>query len=139
VAVANDPIKITGLRELQASLKKMDGQSQKQLRNVLNESAEMVATGAQGLVTRRSGRAAGSIKVASSQREARVKAGGARVPYYGFLDYGGAVGRNRSVKRPFIKGGRYIYPTYDAKRGAIETKIQESIVKLVQDSGLEVS
>jgi hypothetical protein len=38
-----------------------------------------------------------------------VTAGG-DVPWYGFADFGGKVGRNRSIHRTYIKGGRWLFP-----------------------------
>lgn len=132
-----DPIRIEGLRELQATLRALDGESQKLLRGTLNEAAETVAAGARRRVPTRTGRAKGSVKTASSQREARVKAGSAKVPYLGFLDYGGRVGIGRSVSRPFVRSGRYVYPAYDANRDSIMKGLSDSIGRLITRAGLD--
>ncbi len=131
-----EALRITGLREFQASLKHADGQSQKQLRIVLNSAAEIVVARARPMVPRRSGRAAGSLKAQSSQRLARVKAGGAAVPYYPWLDFGGAVGKSNSVRRPFFKEGRYIYPAFTSSRGKVEEALEKGLSDLVKKSGL---
>lgn len=132
-----DPIRITGLRDLQAQLKALDGESQKQLRLVLNRAAEIVAAGARAKAPVRTGAYQSTIKVASSQREARVKAGSARVPYAGFLDFGGAVGRNKSVHRTFISQGRYVYPTYYAHQPQILDVLTQGLSTLITTAGLE--
>lgn len=132
-----DPIKINGLRELQAALRQLDGESQKLLRTTLNEAAETVASGARRRVPTRTGKAAASVKVASSQREARVKAGSAKVPYFGFLDYGGRVGISKSVSRPYVKTGRYMYPTYFANQASIMKGLEQSIQNLITRVGLD--
>jgi hypothetical protein len=136
--LAVEPIKIAGLRELQAALKSIDGESQKQLRGVLNQAADMVVTSARREIPARTGAAAGSLKVASSQREARVKFGSAKVPYAGWLDYGGKVGRKKSNVRPFVKGGRYVYPAYYAQQAAITELLSVSLNALVESKGLKV-
>lgn len=136
--MAAEVVKIEGLREFQASLRKIDGQAQKQLRLVLNDAAEVIVTGAQGLVPSRTGRARASIKAQSSQREAKVKAGSAKAPYYPWLDFGGSVGRANSVKRPFIKDGRYLYPTYERRRSWFAERLSKGLVTLVESSGLAV-
>lgn len=133
-----EAVKVTGLRELQAGLKQMDGESQKQLRVVLNEVADGIVKGAQPLVPRRSGAAAASIRAGSSQRLAQVKAGNASAPYYAWLDFGGRVGRNHSVSRPFLAKGRYIWATFDAQKGSVQTKITDGLSKLAKDAGFEV-
>lgn len=133
-----NPIAITGLRDLQAALKAMDGESQKQLRVVLNQAAQAVVGGASRRVPTRTGTARKSIRAASGQREAKVAGGSKKAAYYGWLDFGGATGPKRSVKRPFITKGRYIYPAYDANRESIGKALQKSIVDLCRNVGLEV-
>lgn len=120
-------VEITGLREFQAALKKMDRDLPRQLAKQFKSIAGKVAGQARGTVPHRSGDAAGSIKASGTQKGAFVTGGGARVPYYPWLDFGGAVGRRKSVKRDFLPGGRYIYPaahdlsgeTFDAAQDAI--------------------
>lgn len=135
---AIDPIKIKGLVEFQRALKAIDGEAQKQLRVVFNTVAETVAGGARRRVPTKTGRAKASVKVASSQREARVKAGGARVPWYPWIDFGGRVGIHKSVSRPFVSGGRYLYPSYFANKDSIYPALEKGLVALVHDAGLEV-
>lgn len=129
-------VRIEGLKELQGRLRKLDGQSQKQLRLVLNEAADIVVTHARPLVPRRTGRAAASIKARSQQRKAIVKAGGSRVPYYAWLDFGGAVGRKNSIRRDFLKDGRYLYPTLSDRRGEIQDKMEQGLNELIRKAGL---
>lgn len=134
-----EPIKIGGLREFQRALKQMDGESQKQLRVVLNRAAETVASGASRRVPRRTGRAAASLRAMSSQREARVMGGSKKVPYYGWLDFGGRIGRDKSQRRPFITGGRYMYPTFSANRDSINKALADGLAELARTAGLEVT
>jgi hypothetical protein len=132
-------VKIEGLREFQASLRRMDRDLPKQLRVVLNEAAEVVVEGARPKIPRRTGRAAASLRVQSSQRESRVAAGGARVPYYGWLDFGGSVGRKRSIRRPFLRDGRYIYPTFRDRRATFQRILEKGLHDLATKSGLDVT
>lgn len=137
--VAVDGIRIEGLREFQAALREMDGESQKQLRVALNEAAEIVAAAARRKVPTRSGKARQSVKASSSQREARVQGGSARVPYYGWLDYGGKVGPKRSVLRPFKRQGRYLYPAFHSEEDQVQTALEDALVALVRGAGLDVT
>lgn len=140
-----EPIRVAGLRDFQAGLKAMDGESQKLLRVVLNDAAELVVTAAKPRVASKTGAARASIKAASSQREARIKAGGAKVPYYGFLDFGGRVGRGRTgprtgnVNRPFLREGRYIYPAYSAVRPRVQAAMEKGLADLAAGAGLDVT
>lgn len=152
------PTKIEGLRELQAALKALDGESQKKIRVFLNEVAQTVVGGASRRVPVRKGRARASLKAMSGQREAKVQGGGSKAPYYGWLDFGGTVGKGRvaagvakkraggasggtagSVTRPWFPGGRYIYPAYAANRDSIQGALEKGLAELIREAGLEPS
>lgn len=134
-----DPVRIDGLVAFQRALKEMDGESQKKLRLVFNRAADLVVADATGKVPRRTGAAAGSIRARSGQREAVVVGGGNKARHLPWLDFGGKVGRHKSVERRFIKGGRYIYPGYTSNRLKIEGLLDEGLRELVSEAGLEVS
>jgi hypothetical protein len=133
-------IQVQGLREFQASLRKMDADLPKQLRVALNEASGIVVDYAQGHIERKSGAAAASLKAQSSQREARVALGGRRAPYAPWLDFGGQ-GRvkGRPPARPFLKDGRYVYRGLDVKRDEVTEIMSEALTQLAKDAGFEVS
>ena len=134
-------IKINGLREFQRELKALDGDLPKALRVAFNEAADLIADTARPRVPRRRGRARGSVKVRSTQKAARVAGGGSRAPYYPWLDFGGAVGRGRGQKRPFLKRGRYIYDAFYRRReaGDFQDALSRSLVKVARSAGIEVT
>jgi HK97 gp10 family phage protein len=132
-------IEIKGIKEFQQSLRKMDSDLPKQLRIALNQASQLVIDKARPQIPTRSGAARASLKVRSSQREARVAAGGRKAPYYPWLDFGGKVGRNRSVSRPFYKEGRYIYPALRKNRDEITKVMVTAINDLARGAGLEVT
>lgn len=133
------PITIRGLRDFQAALREMDGQSQKKLRVALNAAADLVAERARRGVPRRTGAAKGSVKAQSQQRVARVVGGSRKAPYYGWLDFGGEGRRpGRPAPRPFRKEGRYIYPAFSAEFDAVMAELEAQLVGLARDAGLEV-
>lgn len=135
---ADRPISVAGLRDFQAVLKAADGESQKQLRLVLNDAADVVAGGARRLVPSRSGRARGSVRSTSSQREARVSGGGARAKYYGWLDFGGTrIGRGGGkAARPFLRDGRYVYATYNRRRPWVLERLGKGLEDLIRRTGM---
>ena len=57
----------------------------------------------------------------------------------GFAEFGGAVGRKKSVKRPFIKSGRSLYPAFKRRYLQVIEAAQEGLADLAKESGLEVS
>lgn len=135
-----DPIRIDGLRELSRDLKKISADAPKALRVSANRAAELVVDTARGKVPKRSGRAARSIRAASTRTAARVRGGGNRVPYYPWLDYGGE-GRvkGRPAARRFVKEGRYLYPSYYAVRDQVEKVLADELRTIVADTGWDVS
>jgi bacteriophage HK97-gp10 putative tail-component len=138
--VANDArIQVTGLRDLQKGLRQIDRDLPKELRKGLNEVAEVVITAARPLVPRRTGRAQESMKVRSTQRAAQIAVGGTVAPYFPWLDFGGRVGRAKAVRRPFLKEGRYIYPTLKAKRPELNEKIDEMLRRLAEQAGFDTT
>lgn len=132
-----ETIRITGLRELNAALKRADTELPKRVRIALNEGAEIVAKGAASVVPRRTGRAAASYKARSTRTAARVAMGGARARYVPWLDFGGKTGRGKSVERTFYKDGRYLFPTLARKRPEVEEKLLAALVGVAEDAGFE--
>lgn len=132
-------IEVTGLRELRAALKQADAGLPKLIRVALNASSELVVNYAQRKIPSRSGRARGSLKVRSSQTQARVAAGGTRAPYYPWLDFGGSVGPGKSVHRPFYTEGRYVYPGLRENRDEITQTMATALDELVRSAGFEVT
>lgn len=138
--MAADPISITGLRKFSRDLKKIDNDLPKTLRVALNEAADVVVSDARPRVPRRSGRAQRSIKARSTRTAVRVSGGGSRAPYYPWLDFGGRVGKARSIRRPFLKDGRFIYRAYfdAAVRDRFSTVLEKSLIKVAESAGVEV-
>ena len=132
-------IEVHGLREFRTNLRRMDRNLPKGLRTAGNKAAEVVVKHAKPKVPRRTGKAAGSVRAASTQSAARVAGGGARVPYYPWLDFGGAVGRNNSVKRPFYKTGRYIWKSFAEHKGQVQDELHDALVEVAEGAGVRVS
>lgn len=132
-----DPIKINGLVALQKALKAVD--AQKQLRVVFNKAADLIVQEAPRGMPRKTGAAARSLRARSGQREAVVLAGGTKAKHYPWLDFGGAVGIHKSVKRRFIKSGRYLYPAYSRNTATVQRILEDGLHELVTEAGLEVS
>lgn len=133
-------IRIDGLAKFSRNLKKLDSDLPKALRIALNEAADLVVGDARKLVPTRSGRAASSIRAASTRTAVRVALGGNRAPYAPWLEFGGRVGPRRSVRREFIKEGRYLYPTYFGHRdsGRIQEVLETALLRVAGQAGVEV-
>jgi hypothetical protein len=136
--VTSEAIRIAGLREFRANLKRIDSDLPKAMRVAFNGATELIVNDARPRVPRRSGRAAASIKVRSTQTAARIVAGGKQAPYYPWLDFGGKVGRKNSVRRPFLKHGRYIYNAYFSNKARYAELLEDALIDTVRAAGLDV-
>lgn len=132
-------IQVRGLKEFSRGLKKVDKEAPKQLRLALNGSVDFLISKARPKIPTRTGAARASLRARSSRTEARISAGGPRAPYYAWLDFGGRTGRRRSVRRPFIKGGRYLFPTLAEHRDEFQRRAEQAMTQVARDAGVEVS
>lgn len=135
---AIEPIKIEGLKEFSRNLKKLGDDLPKALRVANNEAAEIIVSAAKAKVPRKSGRAAATLKAKSSRDLVRIQGGSKRASYYPWLDFGGRTGRKRSVHRPFIKQGRYIYPALGDNYHRFEKILTEKFIEVAKQAGVEV-
>ena len=76
-------------------------------RSLMSELADETADDARGRARRGmlTGASMNSIRAMGP-----VVRAGDDVPWYGFADFGGRVGRLRSIVRTYIKGGRWLFP-----------------------------
>lgn len=133
-----DPITIDGLGVFVRNLKVIDAELPKALRVGLNAAADLIVDYARPRIPTRSGRAARSLRARSTGTAVRVSAGGARAPYYPWLDFGGRVGRNRSVQRAFLKDGRYIYEGYRRRRPQVVEVLEAALIDAARRAGVQV-
>ncbi len=113
---------ISGLREVRRDLGRIDPEVKKGFNQELRTVADIVVRDARSRVPVRSGAARASIRSVGNS-PVYIKGGKARVPYYGWLDFGGvleAIGgrRNRQSRRK-KKYGRFIYPAIAANERQI--------------------
>jgi hypothetical protein len=108
-------------------------------RLLTTQAGQLVIGWARPRVPHRSGRAASSLTLLESQGRATVRAGGSRAPWYSWLDFGGAVGRGGATVRPFVRGGRYLYPGLRAKAPDIDTAQHATVSTVITAAGLTES
>lgn len=133
-----DAIKVEGLSEFVKNLKKLDTDLPKALRVAFNACADVVVQDARSNIPTKSGKAKASVKSRSTATASRIVGGSKRVPYYPWLDFGGRVGKNRSVKRPFIKHGRYIYNSYFDNQPRYAELVEKALLDVARAAGVEV-
>jgi hypothetical protein len=132
-------IGVRGLAELNKALRRVDADAPKALRLALNSVADDLVDETRPLFPRVSGRAVGTLKARSTRTSARVSVGSKRAAYVPWLIFGGQ-GRvkGRPAARPFIKEGRWLYPTLVRRREAVSAMLQEAIADVVTRAGLDV-
>jgi hypothetical protein len=131
-------VEVEGLKDLNRALRRLDQDAPKALRLALNDAAQLLIDEVKPDIPRRTGKAAASLRVASSRTAVRIRVGGPKAPYYPWLDFGGRTGRNKSVVRRFYKEGRYLYPGLRRQREKFEGALRRSLVELATGAGLDV-
>jgi hypothetical protein len=113
------------MAELKYALRSVSDEVADVVLSELEDIAKGVAADARKRVPYRSGRAQQSYK---AQGSAIVFGDG--VPYVPWLEFGGAVGRKGSVKRPYVREGRYVYPAINAAMADIEARVGDLIAQM---------
>lgn len=131
-------IRIEGLKEFTKALKALDSDLPKMVRLALNKAAGVVVDYGRARIPRQSGRAAATIRPRSTRTAVRVIEGSNRAPYVPWLDFGGAVGRQKSVKRRFYSEGRYLYPALTDEKDAIKAALESALTSVVEAAGLDL-
>lgn len=137
--MAKPPIQVVGLKPMVAALRQVSDDAPKAVRVALNGVANLLVDKTRPKFPRKTGAAANSVKASSTRTQARVRMGGPRAPHAPWLDFGGRVGIRDSVVRPFIKGGRYLYPTLESIQPQITEAVQIALTDVARDAGLDVS
>lgn len=132
-----DSIRVTGVAELARAFRKMDAELPKELKARFLKIAERVADVARNSLPERTGRARTSIKAKASPKGAGIAFGGSVAPYEPWLDFGGRVGRNRSIERERVSGGRYVYPAIASQKEETARAVELAITEVAHDAGFE--
>lgn len=130
-------VRVEGMAEVLAGLSRLASSAPAAGLDAASESAKIV--GGEAKLGVPIGPGAGGHAVASlTATGPQVSGGGSRFPYFPWLDFGGAVGKNNSVRRPFIRQGRFIWDTYANNKLRVEVEMDRSITQAARMSGLEV-
>jgi len=134
-----EPVKVKGLAEFSRALKTLDADLPKGLRIAMNGAADHLIGATRPQIPRRTGRAAASLKAKSTRTAVRIGVGGRVAPWYPWLDFGGeGKVKGRPPKRPFVKEGRYLYPTLRRDRDSFQRIMETALVGVAEGAGLGV-
>ena len=138
-------IRFEGLKELRKAMRDAEAGSQKHLQIHFKDVATVVASAIAGRVPVLTGAAAASVRARATATSASIVAGGPKAPYFPWLDFGGSVGRGHhsgqpgsgAIQRPFIREGRYIYPTIADMSDVIVKAANDGIGDALAEAGWE--
>lgn len=135
-----DAITVVGLKEFGSDVAELDVDLPKTVRAALVDTAELVAADASSAFPVMRGRAAASVSSKTVGNMAAVAMGGSRAPHAFWLNHGGAVGRNNSIKRAYTQKGRYVVPAYErlSSSGAIDDVMGSVLTDSARRAGIEV-
>lgn len=138
-------VRVEGLSDLRRNLRRVeDAEGLAEVRDGLRAAAAVVAVDAKRRVPAKSGKARDSIRANVSGNRAFVVGGKARVPYYGWLDFGTRNPRSGQPRRigPWKgtgqgpRGGRFIYKAIEARSRQVAEVIELSLERAIRRLGL---
>lgn len=116
-------VEVTGLRECVKALKDL-GDDLSDLKEANGTLGREIASRASALAPVRSGRLAASIKSNKAAKKVQIKAGSARVPYAGVIEYGWAA---RNIRpQPYLRKAAFENKNY------IKDKYEENIKDVIR-------
>lgn len=125
--MAGEGVHVDGLRELIRDLQDV-GVQVDDLKDAFGSIAKEAADLAASFAPRRSGRLQASIRGTRAKNKASVRAGGARVPYAGPVNFG--------WPRRGIRASLFMQRADDKIRPHVADDIEAAIVRLLADRGL---
>lgn len=137
--MAQPVIRVTGIREVNAALKSIGNGAEKDMGKAFKPIAERIASTSRGKMPSITGSARKSVTSGGTQRGAHVSYGGAKAPHTPWLEFGGSTkATETTVRRPFVKQGRYIWPTIMEARENIEEAAEDVLLDLATRHGFDV-
>lgn len=107
-------VAIVGLRALARDLRKLSKETAGPLVDALKqagrEAATPVANATRAAVPKESSALSSTARVSATRTGASVRYGTAKYPYAGWIEFGGVRRNPRLSRRPFVAGGRYLFP-----------------------------
>ncbi len=146
----NNRVVVTGLRETNNAIKRMEDGASKLLRDAMKRVALIVVEDARKHVPRRKGKAQASIRPRGGVKGVGIAMGGASAPYMPWLDFGGTVGKGHRPGRPMSGSvyrtwlgrpagkGRYLYPAIEENIDEVQEAFVSELNGLLSQYGMTV-
>lgn len=102
---AKTKAEVHGVDELFRDTEKLAGRISDITPEAFETIANLAVAQVRAKVPKRTGQFAATVRAGKTKKKVYVRTGKAKVPYAGWLEFGGTRGR------PYIDRGRYLYPT----------------------------
>jgi hypothetical protein len=126
-------LQVSGAEEAAAALATLAGDYPRIGALACDQAMQLVITWVKPKVPRRTGRTVASLSTRVSATSATITAA---APQFGWLDYGGAVGRKLATIRQYRPGGRYLQPGVAAREEAITAAMEALQTDAARSAGL---
>lgn len=130
-----ESVKVSGLDELRAGLRKADKGLAKDLGQAGKAAADIVAQAAKRRIPSNTGKTAKSLRAKVSYGGGAVVFGNAKVSWAGWLDFGGRRPQDK-VGRLTLPEGRYIYPALSMTRDRVVREYADAVNDVLRKAGL---
>lgn len=120
------PADYKGVAHLEEQIEKLGSSVERALLNVSQDIADDVLSYVRARIPRLTGNAAGSYKITQERTGTEISFGGPQAPYVPWLEFGGKAGRS-GASRPYVPGGRYLYPGIRSVGEAWEDEILKAL------------
>lgn len=140
--MAKPGVEVEGLKEFNKALKKVSKDLSKDMRGEMrSEVADPVAAKIKARVPVKSGRWKKAIRGGATTKTAYVQWGKATVPYAPWMEFGGAIRPHvgQAIIRPYMKDGRYVYPTLWEERGRANEAAMNVLERSMKRAQLQLS
>lgn len=134
--MAEPRVYVENLRDVSSFLRSVEPRLLPIMRNELKQSVtrRVVPTVKRRLPVGppKGGHAANSIRTTSRGNTVYLVGGGARYPYFGWLEFGGTLtgrgrGKNQTINRNFISRGRTMIPALADNLGALRADVAKAV------------
>lgn len=137
---AANAVSVQGLTQFRKAIKQLSPELAKEFRRDMKDVAVIVARAAAPNVPVVTGMAASSVQASTSGSTVQVRAGGAKAPYFGWLEFGGVLhpvgGRHNTITRAKVRRGRTLMPAVDAHHAELIAAAEKAIRNAARKAGL---
>ncbi|HEV8163150.1 MAG TPA: HK97 gp10 family phage protein [Actinomycetota bacterium] len=121
-------VEVHGYPQLAAGSARLFSRIGPEAEDRFGQVADQVAGVVRGRVPHRSGRLASSVETGRAEPHGVTVGIGAGVPYAGWIEFGGSRGR------PYVSGGRYLFPTAEAAEPLVYVAGQEAAWEAIKEA-----